>query len=89
MEEDKKSGAAEAIVELLVPLTVWAVGKALEHRPRKAPLSTRIARTARQVQRKAASNRMWIAAGAAICVVGISFIARAVKTKPPASKPPR
>jgi hypothetical protein len=81
MEEDKKPGTAEVLVDILVPLAVWAVGKAVERRPRKAPLSTRIARTARQVRGRAAANRFWIAAGAAACVVGISIIARAAKRK--------
>jgi hypothetical protein len=80
-EEDKKAGTAEALVDVLVPLAVWAVGKALERRPRKATLSTRIARTARQVRSRAASNRFWIAAGAAACIVGVSIIARAARKK--------
>ena len=82
MEEDKKADAAEALVDVLVPLAVWAVGKALERRPRKVPLSTRVARTARQVRTRAASNRLWIAAGAAACIVGVTLIARAAKRKP-------
>ena len=81
MDESKKPEIAELLAEVLVPLTVWAVSRMIERPQRKAPLTTRIARTAREVRSKATGNRIWIAAGAAAFIVGISFFARASKRK--------
>jgi len=87
----KQSGSHQAIKHLIPPLAAWVVGKlldapkvkgALEEVDSRAYVRKReTMRSVRRLSRNAASNRAWLAAGAAAIVVGIGLMAKATRGK--------
>jgi hypothetical protein len=70
------------IERMIPPLAVWAVGKMLEtHRVQRAlhRVDETILSKKRKATQNASNNRVWLAAGAAVMVLGISLLARAAK----------
>jgi hypothetical protein len=88
----KQSGTTHQVIKQLIPpLAAWVVGKLLEA-PKvrgaiqeidaRAFVNKRSAmRTVRRAGRNAASNRAWLAAGAAAIVIGIGLMAKAARGK--------
>ncbi len=83
----EKPASDKLIKSLVAPLAVWAVSKLLERPAVKGALAEldsrafvgrRMAmRRVRKARKNAASNRAWIAAGAAAIAVGIGLMAKA------------
>lgn len=72
----------DVIQRMIPPLAVWAVGKMLDvPRVQRAlhDVDKKIYAGKRAATRNAANNRVWLAAGAAAVVLGISIMARATK----------
>jgi len=79
------------VKRVIPPLAVWAVTKVLEiprvrnrmRRVDEAAYERRVLakRSVRKVLRNAASNRVWLAAGAAAFALGIGLMARAGRPK--------
>ena len=72
----------DVIERMIPPLAVWAVGKMLETQRMQRALH-RVDETfhskKKKVVKTATNNRAWLAAGAAVMVLGISLMARATK----------
>ena len=87
----KQPRSHQAIKHLIPPLAAWVVGRildaprvkdALQEVDSRAYIRQRsAARAVRRVGKNAASNRAWVAAGAAAIAVGIGLIAKAARGK--------
>ena len=87
----QQSGTHRAIKQLIPPLAAWIVGKLLETPKAKGALQEadayafigkrRAMRSVRRLGKNAASNRAWLAAGAAAIIVGIGLMAKATRGK--------
>jgi len=87
----KQPASHQAIKQLIPPLAAWVIGKLLEAPQVKGALhevdarayvkKRDVMRTVRRAGRNAASNRVWLAAGAAAIVIGIGLMAKAARGK--------
>lgn len=87
----KQPAAHQAIKQLIPPLAAWVVGKLLDSPKVKGTLQEVDARafvkkreamrSVRRLGRNAASNRAWVAAGAAAIIIGIALMAKATRGK--------
>jgi hypothetical protein len=74
----------DVLKKVIPPLTAWAVAKLLERPKVKAALHRvdRVSQSrARRVRDNAVRNRAWLAAGAAVFIVGIGLMANAARKK--------
>jgi hypothetical protein len=72
------------IKRLIPAVTVWAVGKALETprvKQKVAMIDSTVHRTHRNVVRNAKRNRGWLAAGAAVMLIGAGLMAKSTRPK--------
>jgi hypothetical protein len=88
---DDKSPTRTALIRLIPPLTVWAIGRILELPSVKGSVMEldgrankqrhNLERSLKRGVKNARSNIPWLAAGAAVIVVGIGLIAIATREK--------
>ena len=82
--EEKKAASGDVIMRLVGPAAIWAITRLVEA-PKVQKALKRVDRKlgskTNRVQKRAASNRVWLAAGAAAFAIGISLLARAA-TRP-------
>ena len=82
--EEKKAASGDVILRLVGPAAIWAITRLVET-PKVQKALKRVDRKlgskTKRVQKRAASNRVWLAAGAAAFAIGISLLARAA-TRP-------
>jgi len=82
--DEKKAASGDVILRLLGPAAIWAITRLVET-PKVQKTLKKVDRRfdsgAKRVQKRAVSNRVWLAAGAAAFAIGISLIARAA-TRP-------
>ena len=87
--EVKRATSHDMLKRIVAPLTVWAVTKVLEA-PRVKKAMGRVddkfyeqrhkaERSLVRASRKAMNNRIWLAAGVAAIVTGVSLVAKSVK----------
>ncbi|MGZ8831094.1 MAG: hypothetical protein ACXW2Q_12040 [Thermoanaerobaculia bacterium] len=81
----KRKPTGDVLKQIIPPLTAWAVCKILE-RPRVKLALQKVDRAsaerAKRARRKAAMNRVWLAAaGAAALVVGVGLMTRTSRRK--------
>lgn len=72
------------IKRLIPAVTVWAVGKVLETPNVKAKIARvdkNVHRTHRNITRNAKKNRRWLAAGAAVMLIGAGLMAKSTRPK--------
>lgn len=80
--EVKQTNTHTMLKRIVAPLTVWAVTKVLETpRVKKAvaKVDRKLYKQRRRVTSNAMRNRVWLAAGLAAIVTGVSLVARASK----------
>ena len=82
--DDRNPLTADILKKVIPPLAAWAVAKLLDRPPVRAALH-KVDRAselrARRLRRNAASNRLWLVAGAAVLVVGVGLMATAARKK--------
>lgn len=72
------------IKRLIPAVTVWAVGKVLENprvKQKVAVIDKNVHRKRRSVLRNAKQNRRWLAAGAAVMLIGAGLMAKSTRPK--------
>ena len=85
----KKSDSHSMLKRIVAPLTVWAVTKALETPKMKSTMADvdrkfhkkrkQAGRSLLRASENAMNNRIWLAAGVAAIVTGVSLMARATR----------
>lgn len=82
--EQKKAMSGDVLLRLVGPVAIWAVTKLVEAQPVQKTLKKvdrRFGLEAKRVQKRATSNKIWLAAGAAAFAISVGLIARAA-TRP-------
>lgn len=86
-----KTRPGKLLQRVIPPLAVWAVGRlldmprvseqvhAVDRKTRQA--EQKVGRRVRAAGRNAVRNRAWTAAGAAAVAIGLSFLAKATRSK--------
>ena len=78
--EEKKTVSGDMILRLVGPMAVWAITRLVETpkvQKQLKKVDRRLVSEAKQMQKRVAGNRLWLAAGAAAFAIGISLMARA------------
>lgn len=78
--EEKKAVSGDMILRLVGPMAMWAITKLVDApkvQKQLKKVDRRFGSKAKRIQKRAGTNRVWLAAGAAAFAIGVSIMARA------------